>query len=78
MTEPAIFAVANTKISSKQVLTKPFLDPGEAFEVYLHNLRNSYNSGNHYSNYSPTAISGKKTKTKRSQFRLSAISANAY
>ena len=36
--------------------------PGAAFEVYLHNFRNSYNSCYHYSNYCPTAISGKKQK----------------
>ena len=59
-------------------MSKSFLALGEAFEVYLHNFRNSYNSGCYYSNYFPTAISGKKTKTKRSQFGLSAISANAY
>ena len=59
-------------------MSKSFLAPGEAFEVYLHNFWNCNNSGNHYSNYSPTTLSGKKTKTKRSQFRLSAISANAY
>ena len=35
---------------------------GEEFEVYIHNFRNSNNSGCHYSNYSPTAISGKKQK----------------
>ena len=67
MKEPAIFAVS-----------KSFLTLSEAFEVHLHNFRNSYNSGYHYTNYSPTAISGKKTKTKRSQFGLSAISANAF
>ena len=67
-----------TKELKIESVSKSFLVLGEAFEVYLHYFWNCNNSGNHCSNYSPTTLSGKKTKTKRSQFRLSAISANAY